>query len=348
MGKIVIIICIKELNDELISTITYLKKIEIKNIVVVNYGKNTEVVKILNKIKDDKNIIIIDDKENIGRGHALKEGLKFANSNYKNAIGFVIVDGNENYFALDILKISKKLEEDSKIGKANLILGQRDFSNNISKINKFFNKISSIFFKMQTGILINDIQTKLIGIPKKLVDKAIHIDGKNYDYEVNIINEFASDKDKAEIILVDIDTKYKDSCNERKIRKILNFFIIFKQLIRFALVAILSFAIDIGFFTLFVHLFGEGKVYIALSVVIARIISGTFNFWGNKKWSFESKKDVKIQIYKYLALFITQMIVSSLIVTILSVLPINITLIKLMVDGIIFFVNYFIQKRYIF
>ena len=117
----------------------------------------------------------------------------------------------------------------------------------------------------------------------------------------------------------------------------------------------ISFVIDLSLFTIFVVLFKSliGDLSIILARVLARIISSFFNYLMNrnavfKKDNNKSSADSKTLI-KYYVLVIIQMIVSSvLVLTIHRTTSINETIIKMPVDIVIFMVNYFVQKLYIF
>ena len=111
-----------------------------------------------------------------------------------------------------------------------------------------------------------------------------------------------------------------------------------------------SFVIDLLLFTLF-NLSLEniiGNFSIILATVLARILSSFYNFLINSKFVFQ--KYSKQMIWKYYLLVIIQMMVSSFLVFIINSFLIKIfaTLIKFFVDIILFIINYFVQKKWIF
>ena len=116
-----------------------------------------------------------------------------------------------------------------------------------------------------------------------------------------------------------------------------------KTFLKYILVAILSFLIDITFFTIFNFLF------IILATILARIISSLINFLLNRDKVFKSLNKNKIMYVKYYTLVICQMLVSAFVVdNLVKIIPINATLIKIPVEFIIFICNYLIQKFFIF
>ena len=121
--------------------------------------------------------------------------------------------------------------------------------------------------------------------------------------------------------------------------------VIFKYLIS----ATSSFLIDIGLFTLINFLLSFlGDISIIIATVIARIISSLYNFFVNSRIVF--KKYNKKSIYQYYSLVIIQMIISALSVYMLNKVFLNISdsIIKIIIDTLIFIINYYIQKKIIF
>lgn len=93
-------------------------------------------------------------------------------------------------------------------------------------------------------------------------------------------------------------------------------------------------------------LFGDNSIF--LSAVIARAISSFLNYIINRNVVFNNKER-KNTIYKYYALVIIQLCISTILVyTIYKAININDSIIKVFVDIMIFIVNYFVQKKYIF
>lgn len=346
MQDVVIIIPTLNPKEKLIELINELKEKNFKRIIVVNDGSNNESKKIFEAIKND--VIILEHKENEGKGKALKDAIEYILNKMDGFIGCITVDGDGQHRPNDIIKLANKLRENNQEGKNNLILGVRNlYGENVPFKSKFGNKFSSIFFKAQTGVDLKDTQTGLRAIPTALMPKTINIKGDRYDYEMNVLTRFAFDKIKFEMI--DIETVYDENNKGSHFRAIKDSLLIYKQLVRFAIIAISSAIIDVGIFSILAHILkNKIPLYVFISTAIARISSGAYNFWANKKWSFESEENTKSQLYKYIILFVFQMCISSLLVTLFEKLPIDITVIKIIVDLFIFTVNYFVEKRFIF
>lgn len=108
----------------------------------------------------------------------------------------------------------------------------------------------------------------------------------------------------------------------------------------------LSFVVDLGIFTLIYHLIDN----ILISSYIARIFSSIFNFLFNKYIVFKNKKkkDFKAMIEYFVLVLINITISGTLVTKLYKLIHFNVTIIKALIDGIIFVVNYILQKLVIF
>ena len=114
--------------------------------------------------------------------------------------------------------------------------------------------------------------------------------------------------------------------------------------------SLVSAGVDLSVFYFLSTVFKREYFYVVLATVIARLFSGTVNFLINKFYAFQSTGRVKVELVSYTILFIIKMILSSLIVAYLSTTftETNETLIKIIVDVILFFASFYIQDKYIF
>lgn len=87
---------------------------------------------------------------------------------------------------------------------------------------------------------------------------------------------------------------------------------------------------------------------ILLATVISRCTSASVNFLINKYWTFKSDGKTKKEVIFFFILFVSKMILSAFFVWMLKFIKINQLIIKCFVDTILFFVSYFIQKKFIF
>jgi hypothetical protein len=117
----------------------------------------------------------------------------------------------------------------------------------------------------------------------------------------------------------------------------------------YALVAILSAGIDLGFFTLFTTVGPSDMLYkILVATIGARLLSGAFNFTLEYYLVFENQGGFAKKLARYLIIFFINMGLSFALTYAFDYLPGNLTFIKLIVDFILFVLNYFVARGWVF
>ena len=127
------------------------------------------------------------------------------------------------------------------------------------------------------------------------------------------------------------------------------------QFVKCTLSSISSAFVDFAFFyliqTLCVKLDFSQSISIVCATVVARIFSTIVNFIINKFWCFESKKSAQREAILFAILFIAKMAASaSLVAAICSLafVKLKTVTIKIMVDTVLFFISFLVQKFFIF
>ena len=319
-------------NEKLIKLVKDLQNSKINNILVVDDGSSS--LDIFNEL-EKQNIKVIHHNINKGKGVAIKTALKEYDKYFNDIKGFITADADGQHSVEDIVNINNLLKND-------IIFGVRNFKEkNVPFRSKFGNKFSSIFFYLNTGIKLNDTQTGLRGFPIKYKDLLLSISGDRFEYEMNVLNKLG--EDKIYIKQIPIKTIYENNNKSSNFKAIKDSFKIYSKFFKYSIISLLSAIIDLSLFTIFLK-----TNNILLSTIMARVISGIFNFIFNKSYSFKSNNNVYKEGTRYLLLFILIMFISASTVEILDIIPINTTIIKLVIDTILFVINYYIQKKYIF
>ncbi|NMA50921.1 MAG: glycosyltransferase [Mollicutes bacterium] len=313
---------------------------ETKNILVINDGCRKEYNDFFKKI-EKKGIIVLHHYINLGKGRAMKDAFNYLLNTYPKLKGVVTADSDGQHSIKDIKKVASEIERHPN----SLILGCRNFdSKNVPTRNKFGNKITRRVFKLFIGLSITDTQTGLRGYPKDVMVKFIDTLGERFEYETNMLIETINKN--VPIYEVDIETIYISGNSESHFNPIKDSISIYKLFLKYIFASISSFVVDILFFSLFWILF-KFNYNILLATICARVISSLYNYMVNAKLVF--KKENKTSFIKYVLLVIIQMFVSGLTVEYLATLiSINPTLIKIVVDLVIFVVNFIIQRELIF
>lgn len=350
--KVPVIIPSYEPDERFIDLLLTLIKEDVY-IVVVDDGSGEEYKHIFNRVKDiinDKGIVLKHDI-NRGKGRALKTAFKYVLDNIPEAIGVVTADSDGQHTSDCIKSIAYSLIDHPD----SLILGVRRFDGeDVPWKSKFGNTLTLKVLEMVSGLKISDTQTGLRGIPREFMEELLDVEGERFEFETRMLLETVN---KYDIVEVPINTIYDSKDNHQthfnpfkdslKIYKIL-----FEKFLKYTFVSISSFAIDVFLFSLLcIALKGWNEVfYPTISTVVARIISATYNYTMNYRYVFNSKKNRIVSASKYIALAFIQMGCSAAFVTfgVWTFSGVNETIIKMIVDTILFIASYQIQKNFIF
>lgn len=349
MDKVMVIIPSLNPDDALIDVVKNLKEAGINNILVVDDGSD-EMHKEPFDYVDNEDCIVITHTVNMGKGQALRTAFEYIKENRSDIESVITVDGDNQHRVSDIINCIMKQKE----FKNRIIIGCRDFSeSNVPARSKFGNTMTRMVFKFACGINISDTQTGLRSIPSMYLQDMLEIEGDRYEYETNMLLYMKENNIPFEE--VKIQTVYIDENSSSHFNPIKDSIRIYKVIIKFFMSSVWASAVDLIMFALLCVLL-EGsfdkKVYILLATILARVVSSLCNYVINHKIVFKSKGSIKSTILRYYVLCVLQMLVSYSLVYALSVLiKVNggaLVLLKAIVDVILFFISFRIQRQWVF
>ena len=344
-----IFVIIPSLNpdERLINTVEGMLDIGFKKIILVNDGSDAEHLRYFPKATE--NITVIHRKANHGKGAALKVAFRHILKNFPDAEGVVTVDGDGQHEPSDVLACAEALEG---IGKG-AVLGCRDFSGeDVPKRSRMGNRITSAVFKVVCGMKISDTQTGLRAFPVSLLPLLLTVKGDRFDYETNMLLKFK--QCGVRIREVKIQTVYLDENSSSHFRPVIDSLKIYRFILAYILSSAVSFIIDILLFYIASKLLKSalGMATALVATVIARAVSSFVNYSINRTTVFDSKKKKRNSLIRYYILAVPQMLVSALLVSVIGAVfkaaPGVSTVIKIIVDTVLFFISYRIQQGWVF
>ena len=278
--------------------------------------------------------------------------------------GVITADSDGQHTVPDTLRLAELLKADEK----NLLLGSRDFSRKSKQVppkSRFGNRTTSGVFAMFYGRWLPDTQTGLRGLSRAFLEDQLTISGDRFEYEMNQLIYCAVHK--LPMTIVPIETIYENENQGTHFHPIRDSWRIYKLILgnflRFTSASLICWLVDFILFTLlkripflaqleldtpWLHALSQSADAILLATAIARVCSATLNFFLNKGMVFNIRQ-CKGAAWRYILLCVAVMVVSGLAVSGLHVLTgINSSIIKIVVDLILFFVNYRIQKSWVF
>ncbi|MGI6755561.1 MAG: glycosyltransferase [Atopobiaceae bacterium] len=355
-----VIIPALEPTSQLRGLVEDLRACGLERIVVVDDGSHggADVFAALERM----GVRVVRHQQNKGKGAAIKTGIQEMRSLWPDAPGFVTCDADGQHSARDAVKLART----SQLAPQQLILGVRNLcGSKVPARSKLGARFSTLFFKLQTGITCTDTQTGLRCVPASLFSLAEATAGERYEYEMNFL--VACARQGVTFTQVPIETRYFDHNAGSHFHPIRDSYQIYRSFVRFTGASLLSAALDLALFWLLFSALDTAQVgrTALLATVGARVVSGLFNFFLNRTWSFSTElaphahrarrtagsahsHATAIQLLKYGALFLCQMLASGaatagLIMVALPALPA-----KMLVDSSLFVLSYYVQRRWVF
>jgi glycosyltransferase involved in cell wall biosynthesis len=313
--------------------------------VVVDDGSGAAYQPIFDEIRNLGLFTVLSYPQNKGKGHALKEAFRYIYGEHPEIHGIVTADGDGQHTYKDILRVRDALSEHP----FQLVMGERDFdSPNVPKRSKGGNHFSAFYFKMFTGKKLPDTQSGLRGIPECLFPLAIDEQGERYEYEMNFVMDAAKE---TTIFQLPIETIYEEGNKVSHFRPFRDTCRIYKTPITYILVALSSWGIDeLAFFLISTFISNERIWQVFYGVIIARVISGLYNFFMNMLFVFPSKGGHSQKSLRYAIMFVVNMGLTFGLTYAFSLLPNSwaLTLIKICVDTVLAISNYFVNWIWVF
>lgn len=351
-----ITIIIPSLNpdDKFIKTLDTILHNGFKKVVVVNDGSDARHLEPF-EYALRKGCTVLVHETNKGKGAALKTAFDHCWTD-KECTGVITVDGDGQHDIEGIFQCGLKMITTNKV-----VLGCRDFSSpNVPFKSKYGNNITKFAFRALCGIKLSDTQTGLRAIPAAYLPFMCGVSGDRFEYETNALLEMADAgiswvEQKINTIYIDdnASTHFRPFQDGWKIYKII-FKHSFGRLFKFLLSSGLSAMIDVGLFSAILHVVGNSTSSISYGVItatiIARIISSIFNFLVNKNLVFKDSN--KQSLVRYYFLWLVQLSASTFFVNFAAV-ALKPTcfwtvVIKAVIDTLLFFVSYSVQKDWVF
>ena len=349
LNKITVIIPAYKPDEKLLSTLSGLTGIGFDDILVVDDGSGTDFEPIFEKVKLIKECTLLRHKVNRGKGAALKTAFTYFGDNREDKLGVVTADADGQHLPEDIKAVSEAM-----IKKEAVILGVRDFSDPaVPPRSKTGNRITSVVFRLFFGMKITDTQTGLRAFPKKYLADIAEAKGDRYEFETNML--FLINKADIPMKEVKIQTVYIEENKSSHFRVVRDSLRIYSLIIKYLFSSCAAAVIDAtAFFVLHKWaVFAFIPVSLEYSANVgARVISSIVNYFLNSKMVFGDKLSKKT-LLRYYILAAAVIVASSGFVKLIKVLlglesSILITLIKILVDTILFFATFRIQHKWVF
>ena len=349
MENISLIIPAYKPDEKLLTTLNDAKNAGFNDILVVDDGSGSEFEEIFKSVTELSFCTLLRHPKNKGKGAALRTAFTYFLENRKEGLGVITADADGQHLTKDILSVAEKMIETNHI-----VLGCRDFTApQVPPRSKFGNRCTIGVFRLFFGMKISDTQTGLRAFPTSVLPDLIAIEGDRYEFETNML--FFMSRNSTPFEEVVIDTVYIDDNSSSHFRVIRDSLRIYGLIIKYLFSSVGAMLIDnLAFFLLkqfpFITIAAIPQTFPA--AFLARVISSLVNYYVNAKVVFADVANKKT-LAKYYILAAVQIAVSAAVVFLLEkLLFVNLaiisTVIKMIVDTLLFFISFRIQHKWVF
>ena len=335
----------------MIDTVEALLARGIHDIIIVNDGSDAAHLALFETLAGNNNCTLLSHDVNLGKGRALKTGMQYFLEHRPNSPGVVTIDGDGQHHPDDILACAQAMLD----RKDDVILGVRDFSGpSVPFKSRFGNNLTKSIFRFFCGIKLSDTQTGLRAIPRHHIPTLLAVAGDRFEYETNVLLEM---KTKGiPFSEIKIQTIYLDENAATHFHPVRDSIKIYGVILNFGTSSLVSSLIELALFAIIVAIFDwirvdiRTGVSILIATAVSRVVSALCNYMMNRSFVFGSGS--RSSLLRYTMLCVVQLLVSAAMVSILTWLfsaeTIGQTVLKAIVDTILFFLSYKIQKEWVF
>ena len=273
---------------------------------------------------------------NQGKGWALRTGLAHAAATWPDA-DVVCADADGQHTPSDIEAVAAKVRE-----TGHMTLGVRRFTGPVPLRSRIGNDVTALLFRGATGWRLGDTQTGLRGYPAGQLAWLQEVPGDRYEYELSALLR-AHELGMA-VEQVEIATVYEPGNTSSHFRPLRDSARIYAPLLRFTGASLASFGIDwLGVMVVFAM---TGNLLAA--VVGARLISGTANFFMNRRIFRARRGTVVRTAVCYVILALSLLAASYVMLKALTTIGVPLGIAKVVGDGAIYVASYVAQRRLVF
>ena len=273
--KVALLVPIYEPEADVPSFLSNFKEGDFDYFLAVDDGSGPNYKKVFEDILKTTRFEVFSYLNNQGKGAAIKEGINYLLNKYKDIDGIVTCDSDGQHCYEDVLAV----KEAGIAHKDHLILGEREFHDkNIPWASRFGNHYSSFYCRCLTGENIEDTQTGLRFIPKRLFSKALKTSGKRFEYEMRFLLSSLAD---SPFDLVLIQTIYeKTGGHKTHFRKIYDSVLCYWTRFQYIIASLFLLGVEVGLYVLFSRFVFpfSGLVQLLLSSLSSFFVVGLIHF----------------------------------------------------------------------
>lgn len=326
-------------GPELTALVEQLAPTSVPAIVIVDDGSGPESQAVFAKCSAWAKVRILRHEANLGKGAALKTGIRYVLGAFPDSTGVVTADADGQHDPGDIIRVAQALEQHPDC----LVLGCRHFDQQVPVRSRIGNVCTRAMARVILGQAVLDTQTGLRGLPNKLLPHLPGLPSNGYEFELDML--IASKHLGLRIEQEKIRTIYAAGNPKSHFDPLRDSMKIYFVLFRFSLLSLLTAAVDNLVFYFAYHATSS----IAASQAMSRGVAILFNYGAARKAVFLSHERHRILFPRYVLIVILSGAVSYGLIRLLTDLfAFPPMLAKVSAESLLFAASFVLQRDFVF
>lgn len=334
-------------------------------ILVPAYEPGERLLELISSLRESASILVVDDGSgpdyrevfdsadrlgahvlthavNEGKAAALRTGFRWL-MRHSPGQPVVCVDSDGQHMPADVLAVGAEVEHRSVLGLPDaVVLGVRAFDGKVPLRSRVGNRAMTALVASVTGSRTSDTQTGLRGYPGSLLAWACDVKGERFAYELRLLLE--ASRQQIPLVEVPIETVYIEHNASSHFRPVTDSVKVLSPLLLFAASSLISFALDTVLLVALSALTGS----LAVAVVGARILSGSLNFWLNRRAVFRSRGQLRQEVVRYGAFAVGLLVLGYVGIAALTNMGVPLVLAKIAADATLWLASFAVQRVVVF
>lgn len=313
-------------------------------VVVVDDGSASDKRWIFEALEAYSGVVVLHHPVNMGKGAALKTAFRYIRDLKAPTTYIVTMDADGQHLPDDM----EQTIMTARLHPGALVLGARAFDRAVPFRSKAGNKITRAVFGMVSRTKVTDTQTGLRAFGFSLLDYMLKTEGNGYEYEMNMLLNCR--KSGIPIVETPIHTIYLDKENSSShFHPFRDSAMIFKTIFRFASASLAGFGLDYVLFMILAAAAQGAACGLLLSNILARLVSGAFNYLLNRNLVFKDKQNARKTLLEYVLLAAGILLANNAVLFIYAdVLAAPVWLAKVLTEITLFLISLTVQTKWIF
>jgi len=325
-------------GPELVDLIAQLAPTAVPAVVIVDDGSGPEWQHVFDRCSAFAKVQVLRHRINLGKGAALKTGLRYVLQTFPDCAGVVTADADGQHHPGDIVRVAQNLERNPEC----LVLGWRQFDRRVPVRSRIGNVCTRALSRVVLGQRVQDSQTGLRGLPVKLLPHLTDLQSDGYEFELDML--IASKHLGLRVVEERIQTIYAPGNPGSHFDPLRDSMKIYFVLFRFTALSLGTAVLDNIVFALAIRM-GLAAV---TAQVAARALAVCVNYPLARRSVFLSKEPHRSTLVRYLTLVAGSGYLSFQLLTYIERFGMGVLDAKILAESALFLLNFVVLRDWVF